>query len=527
MDLMETLTKDRTLDGANRESFSSRFCTGYVNSLWLLLLTATMVLSACGGSGSSGGAPINVSLSGNWQFTMAPPADGSYLGGLQGGFLLQTNGSAMGAATYAVSLPQLPYPCNSGSAAITGTMVSQNVWTLTAVAGTQTFTLTGTLSLDGSTIAGTYTSTAGTSGDGGPCGTLQTVPMQWSAILVPSLAGSIQGSFHSAGGAAGLNEQDSLVSGALFQAANTGASSAAVTGNLTFLNPLTNESDYPCFTVASLYGQISGNSVTLQITGSDGTEWGLIGEPVGSLGATGVNPVTFDSVHGGYILHGAGPSYSVATTACPGSLGNIDAAGDFGNICLALSGASACQQPITLTPSALIFSAQAIGSPPTTQTFTLANASGTTLGGVTLSLANNSGANNFTETDVCGLNGIPSQGEPFNLAPGQSCEVTAIFAPLETCAVGTPPAQCPSALTATLAVTSPNNEMIFTVPITGTGFSQGAVSSPQFDFGAEGVSEANLLEVVPFTNRSGHLVQTVASPSDRTSQDVGNHAEID
>jgi len=526
MDRMETLTKDRTRDGANRESSSSRFCAGYAKSLWLLLLTGAMVLSGCGGGGSSSTVPINATLSGNWQFTMAPPADGSYLGGLQGGFLLQTNGSATGAATYAVSLPQLPYPCNSGSAAITGTMVSPNTWNLTAVAGTQTFTLNGTMSLDGLTIAGTYTSTAGTSGDGGPCGTLQTVPMQWTATLVPPLTGSVQGSFHSAGGAAGLNEQDFLVSGALIQAPNTGAT-AAVTGNLTFLNALTQESDYPCFTAASLYGQISGNSVALTITASDGTEWGLIGEPVGSLGATGVNPVTYDLVHGGYILHGAGPSYSVATTACPGSLGNIDAAGDFGNICLSVGGGSACQQPITLTPSALTFPNQAIGSPPTSQTITLANASGTILSGVTVNLANNSGAANYTETDDCGLNGLPSQGLPFDLAPGQSCDITVLFAPLETCAVGTPPAQCPSPLTATLAVTDPNAEMIFTAPITGTGFSQGALFSPQLDFGAEGVTEASLLQVLPFTNRSKRPVQTVANSANLTLQDEGDHAEID
>ena len=32
-----------------------------------------------------------LTLSGNWQFTLANPPDGSFLGGLQGGFLLQNN----------------------------------------------------------------------------------------------------------------------------------------------------------------------------------------------------------------------------------------------------------------------------------------------------------------------------------------------------------------------------------------------------------------------------------------------------
>jgi len=105
-----------------------------VKTLLLTLLAATTMLSACGG-GSSGGSENSETLSGNWQFTVANPPDGSFLGGLQGGFLLQTNGSVTGAAAYAVSLPLLPYPCNSGSAQITGTISGQDV-TLTAVAGT-------------------------------------------------------------------------------------------------------------------------------------------------------------------------------------------------------------------------------------------------------------------------------------------------------------------------------------------------------------------------------------------------------
>ena len=524
MIIMERVTQNRTLNGANRKSLSPRFCAGRVQYLWLLLLAATVALSGCGGgSGSSSGAvPVDLSLSGNWQFTMSPPADGSYLGGLEGGFLLENNGSATGGVTYSVSLPNLLIPCNRGSAMMTGTRNSQTV-NLTAVAGTQTFTLTGTLSIDGLTMAGSYTSTAGTASDGSPCGTLQTVPMQWSAILVPPLMGAIQGSFHSAGGAAGLNEQDFLVSGVLNQAPNTGTSSAVLTGDLSFLSQATNASDYPCFTLASLYGQISGSFVTLQIVGADGTDWGLIGEPVGSLGSTGVNPVTFDSVHG--ILQGTGPSYSVATTACPGSLGSINTAGDFGTICLALN-ASACQQPISLVPSALIFPEQVIGSTPTTLAITLSNAVDTTLGGVTLSLANQSGATNFTETDACGLNGAPSLGAPFNMDSGQSCVVSVTFAPLESCAVGTPPDQCPSPLNATLTITVPGNGMILTVPITGTATSQGAFSIPQLDFDGERVREAKLLPVASFAN-SGHPVQTVASPGNRTLQDVEHHAEID
>jgi hypothetical protein len=310
-----------------------------------------------------------------------------------------------------------------------------------------------------------------------------------------------------------LAEQEFTVSGALNQAPNTGASSAAVTGNLNFLNPLTNWSDYPCLTSALVYGQISGNSVTLQIADVNGSVLGLIGAPIGSLGSTGINLVTFDSVHGGYVLHGIGPSYLVATAACPGSVNNISSAGDFGNICLGSNGASGCQQPITLTPTALIFPVQVVGSPPTMQTITLANSSGGNLGGVTLNLANTSDTNNFTETDDCGLNGLPSLGQPFNLIPAQSCDATITYAPLETCAVGTPPDQCPSPLNATLFVTNPNNEMVFTVPITGTASSPGEAAYCEFDCVARSVAEVD-------------PPRALARVVDRTFQGVEQHAEI-
>jgi len=452
------------------------------------LLGATMLLLGCGSGGSSNGAQNDVTVAGNWQYTMAPPPDGSFQGGLQGGFLLQTNGTVTGSSAYAVSPPLLPYPCNSGTAEIKGTVSGENV-ALTAMAGTQTFTLAGTLSVDGSTMVGTYTSTAGTAGDGTPCGSAET-GLQWSAILVPTITGPIQGSFHSAGGVAGLDEQVFLVSGGLFQAANTGASNASVTGNLTFLNTTTNLSDYPCFTSASVAGQISGNILNLQISAADGSTWGEIGEVPGSNGVTGVNAVIVAPLVGGAMLSGSGPTYMVGTNSCPQSSGNtltVGNAGDYGNICLALGSASACLQPITLTPSSLTFPSQVLGTPATMQTITLANALSSPIGGLTLALANDSGAANFTETDACGVNGLPAAGQPFSLLVGESCVITITFAPLETCAVGTPPTECPSPLTATLTVTGQNSDMIFTLPITGSGISADGGAAGAIEPGAEGI----------------------------------------
>jgi hypothetical protein len=493
---MERVTTTRLTGRADSKPLSRLYCELCMKSAFALLVASVLFLTGCGGGASSAGSPpIDLSLSGNWQFTLAPPADGSFLGGLQGGFLLQNGGTVTGGVTYAVLLPQLLIPCSNGSATVTGTITGQSA-TLTAVAGTQTYTLTGTLSLDGLTMAGTYDSTAGTAGDGAPCGEAQT-GLQWSAVLVPTLTGSLQGSFHSAGGAAGLSEQVFLATGSVSQSPNTGASSANLTGSVNFVNSVTGLSDYPCFESASLFGQISGNVVTLQLVGSNDSVFGIVGEPLGSLGSTGVNPVIFTPVHNGYILTGAGPSYLVATNSCPGSLENVVDGGDFGNVCLAFNGASDCQQALTLAPVALIFPAQAVGSLPTTQIITLTNTSSSAVGNVTLNLPNSDGVANFTETDDCGVNGVPSLGQPFNLIAGQICEVTVAFAPLETCAVGTPPSQCPSPLNATLVVTSPASETILTVPITGTGIADGADATSENGFGAPGLFAGLFRATVP------------------------------
>ncbi len=504
-----------------------------MKSLWVLSVAAAMMLSACG-SGTSGGSENSVSLSGNWQFTVANPPDGSFLGGLQGGFLLQNTGSVTGAAVYTVSLPQLTFPCNSGSAPITGTITGQNV-TLTAVAGTQTFTFAGVPSSDGSTMVGTYTSTAGTAADGTPCGTAQT-GLQWSATLVPPITGPIQGGFHSTDNV-GLDNQDFAVTGSLTQGENIGASNATVTGTLSFLNPVTNLSDYPCFTLASVNGQISGNSVILQIIGTDGSTVGQIGEPAGSFGSTGVNPVTFDSVHGGYILHGLQPTYMTATKACGGSLASTITAGDYGNICLALGSASACQQPIALSPAVVTFPAQMLGSAATTQTITLANNSSSTLNGLTLNFSNN-GDNQFSgQSDFNGLPSFAEQdtcaappGSPFALTSGQSCSITVTFTPQESCPwlpfpqsgspqsiFGASPEYCPFPQSATVTVTSPasaDNDKAFAVPITGIGVSAIEPSTPELDFGAEeqlNPPEASLPQTLSFTNNSGYPLQILGS----------------
>jgi len=230
--------------------------------MWLLCLCSFLVLLVgCGGSSSSSNSSSTTGqVSGNWQFTMSSPSDGSFLGGIQGGFLLQNNNSITGAVVYNVQLPAAPggapAVCSSGSAPVTGTMNGQGV-NLTVTAGDQTFTLNGGLSSDGTTMMGTYNSTGAKD-----CGTKQ-AGLQWTALLVPSVTGAIEGNFHSALSTAVAQGQDFTVTGSLTQGENIGASNATVSGTLAFQG-------YPCLSSASVNGQISGNQLILQVIGTNG-----------------------------------------------------------------------------------------------------------------------------------------------------------------------------------------------------------------------------------------------------------------
>jgi hypothetical protein len=494
----------------------------------LLLLAALCLASACGG-GSASDPPGNAAFSGNWQFAMTSP-DPNYPAAtqyaLQGGFLQQSKGSISGQALYSIFFDQvvngLPTVCDSGSATISGTVNGQSV-TLTAVAGTQTFQLTGTLSTDGSSIsAGQFTTTGGMVSNT-VCGaaTSQGTPGVWSAISVPPLSGSITGTFHSVA----LNDQEFQLTGSLSQGPNIGASSATVSGSLSFVNPATLVTDYPCISsgYVNVTGQISGNTVILQLIGTNGVQAGQIGVSAAQESGSQLSQVTFDSVapSGTYILHSTGQSYQVSTKAC----------NDSGYICLALSKASPCQQPITLTPSALVFSPQllvcttAVCSPnelgaATTQTITLTNNQSSGAAPLTNMVlqflpqlqSNFTGIPNFSESDNCASFLASSTA-------GQSCSITVTFNPQESCNWIPSPGiatNCPTTLSALLTIQSPvtnDNDPSFSVPVTGTGLSYLQPSVPEIDFGAEAVGEASQPQLLSFTNQSAYPVQLVGPTS--------------
>lgn len=444
---------------SNKESSKMRHTgRGRWQCLWIFFLAVILLLCGCSNHVPDVPQP-GPQLSGNWQFNVANPPDQSFVGGLQGGFLVQNNNSLTGSIAFSIS-GSSAQTCNSGSAAITGAINGQNV-TFTAVTGTQTFTFTGSVSTDNSTIVGTYSSTAGTA-NGTACGTAQ-AGLPWSANFVPPLVGAIQGGFHSTGGNSGLMNQQFPVTGLITQAENSGESSAVVTGTLTFdVDPVSLLSVYPCIDTVTVNGRISGNTVTLQMIGSDGSNVGQIG------GILPSQPVTFDRFRGGNALHDmAGMGYAFNTQTCPGT--SLMQAGDFGNICLGVATSSACSQPISLSPAALIFPPQAPGATSALPIY-VQNITHSTLSGITVTLANTStaGSSFAIVGATCDVPGdpvavptpLPQPEEPFDLLAGQTCTFPVSF----TSSAG-------AAGSGILSVTSPasvDSDKVFAVPVSGT-----------------------------------------------------------
>ena len=505
----------------------------------ILLLAGLGVLSACGNTSKP--ATADGVFSGNWQFQLTTdgsfgslvspnclPSQGAAFAPLcMGGFLMQTNGVVSGQLQYAITVPfQSGSYCNGGSATVTGTVSGQDV-TLTVLAGPETLTLKGTLSQDGSTIMGTYTSQSQ------GCGNSQT-GSAWVANSMHSVSGPVQGRFHSTGKGSdtALANQDISVTGLLVQGPNTGASSASVTGTLNF-------QDYPCLATASVNGQISGDSIILQLMGLNGTLIGQIGAPAGFLNP---GPVTLKSSAGGYVLMGSN-GYGLTTSSCRG--GNVK--GDIGNICLGLGSATACTGPIALSPGALAFPGQLLGSTPSSQSFTITNTDPSaathslqlSFPGVGSTSTDFDGLPHFTEQDNC----TTSPGSSFSLTPGNACTVTISFSPQQSCPWlpsvalgGAAPLQCPPFLTqspgsppslvAPLMVscltcsTNLDSSTTFAAPVSGIGLSALQPSTPELDFGAEIAADANkaggqvsLPQSISFINNGTAAVQILPAMS--------------
>lgn len=535
-----------------RRELSPRSLHPYESVFFLsLVLVFSGILSGCANSSTLSGN--NSPIAGNWQFQLetdgtfasrdslnCPQANGSTFF-CAGGFLTESGGAVTGQLQYAIIVPPTPtttsVDCNSGSAQVTGSVNGLNV-TLTALAGPETFSLKGAINPDGS-MGGNYSS------DGKGCGNPQSPQARWTATLIPPMTGIIQGTLHSTGTLANTSTQglDIPVSGFLVQAPNTGASSGSVSGTLNFQG-------YPCLTTASVNGQVSGTSAILQLIPANGVTAGQIGSPpvITPAGGSTIKPAKFANVTpGGPVLQGG---YGVSAGPCKA---NGPILGDAGNICLAVGGGTACNQPITLSPASLTFPIQFVGSPAASQAITLTN---TDPLGATLNLqisftdpqsiqhaqpfqSDFDGVLQFSEQDNC----AGSFGASFSLTPQQSCTITVSFSPHQSCpwspndsssveiapralcppflaaSVGSPPA-----LNALLQVTCSNcrtdldNNTAFAVPVKGLGLSAIQPSVPELDFGAEQAAnsdgtggETSAPQSVTFTNQGLSPIEILPS----------------
>lgn len=522
---MQAIIDNPMLCSSNRQKSAASLGRIIVKNAWIVLLAFTLILSACGGSSSGGSHQIPILLSGNWQFSMSSTPDLTPQSGFLGGFLVEKNGAVTGTANYSFTLLGDTVPCSSGTATITGTL-SSNTVTLQAVAGTLSFDFNGTAASDGvlSKIAGSFTSTS-TAGSQGevPCGSATTSPRGWTAASLPPLQGFIAGSFHSTGGVSGLDHREFPVTGSISQGSNAGASSATLTGTINFVDPISNKPDYPCAASATIQGQISGNTVVLQLLEGDGSVIGQIGAPDES---GQIKPVTLDSSTKGYVLHSLlGTAYSATTTPCPGD-SESSTPGDLGSICIALGSTNACQQPVSIFPSALTFAAQAVGSNSAAQKITLQNNQASLLDGLSMTLANacppgtpgTAGCNFAVTMDSCDIAGNPL-GSAFSLLPAQTCTIEITFTPQQA-----------DAFTATLTVNTPasaDNDTAFAVPITGRGVDAFTRRLPAPIVPRERSSGVSLPELLSFSTQSWRLVQTLHSSSTRSFQDEEHHAQID
>jgi hypothetical protein len=206
-----------------------------------VFLLCTIVLTACGGSTTS-----TSPLSGNWQFALTNPATGAVK--LESGFFLQSGSLLNGN----VLLTGSTVCAGVGSAQ--GTVTGPNVSIAVSQVG-QTINLNGMTEGSGSAMSGNYSII------GSACGTTQVGT--WTANQVAPLTGNFQATFTQGGGGTVVIH----FTGAITQGPNSGGSTTTLNGTMT-------STDSPCFTDASITGQISGSAVLFNLADSEGITLG-------------------------------------------------------------------------------------------------------------------------------------------------------------------------------------------------------------------------------------------------------------
>jgi hypothetical protein len=192
--------------------------------------------------------------------------------------------------------------------------------------------------------------------------------------------------------------------------------------------------------------------------------------------------------------------------------------GDFGAICLSV-GKTTCPQPtISVSPKVITFPAQSQGSPPTTQTLTLANSSGSTVNNLELQWLSTEVNNvpDFVETDNCAA----SLGSTFVLNTGQFCTVTISFTPQESCSPATAPSLCPTATLSLLSdITNADDIPVLTVltvvPISGAGVNGAASAFSKRNSGAEVALDGTIHDQILSFKQSGQQDHVLTRSGER------------
>jgi hypothetical protein len=214
------------------------------------LLALSLFMSGCGGSSSNSSPASSGALSGNWLINLTR-AGNTKVSHTQSGSLLQNGGAITG------NLIFTDIPC-SGVGNVSGTVSGAAVSLTVSPVGTA-IALSGTVS-SGPALGGNYTilSTGCTGSQSAPeTGT-------FTANIVTPLNGNITSTF-----SAPKVGTTPTMAGKLTQGANTGASSTPLTGSLTFTGGF-------CYASANIVGSISGTSVVMNLTDSDGVQIGQL-----------------------------------------------------------------------------------------------------------------------------------------------------------------------------------------------------------------------------------------------------------
>jgi hypothetical protein len=261
----------------------------------ILLLVMLLAVLSCGGGGTA--APQAGTLSGNWEIQLFrhvspnPPL-------LYTGFLLQSGNNITGSLMF--DLSSVGSGQCEGVGTVSGTTDQQNI-SLTINEQGEDVSLSGSMPSSGSALSGQFSSLAGGCTYYANTGT-------WSATNIAPVAGSFHGTFTSTN----VPSNGAFnVTGSLNQGQNTGADTASLSGNIV---ASTTTSFCSYLSSATINGLISGNSIVLNLYGTNGTQI----TQLGAIGNSSTVTITPDatSISGSY-------SFPSISSSCIGDQGTF------------------------------------------------------------------------------------------------------------------------------------------------------------------------------------------------------------